>query len=59
MYNYVQPVVACIVAASLGLDSFNVAKGIAIVLIFTGVYLVTKSKSRADMPDAQADGKSR
>ena len=59
MYNYVQPVVACIVAASLGLDSFNVAKGIAIVLIFTGVYLVTKSKSRADMPGTQADGKSR
>lgn len=57
MYNYVQPVVACIVAASLGLDSFNVAKGIAIVLIFTGVYLVTKSKSRADMPEA--GGKSR
>ena len=49
MYNYVQPVVACIVAISLGLDSFNIIKGIAVVLIFGGVYLVTISKSRQDL----------
>ncbi len=47
MYNYVQPVVACIVAVCLGLDSFNAMKGVAVVLIFGGVFLVTASKSRA------------
>lgn len=49
MYNYVQPIVACIVSISLGMDSFNLTKGIAVVLIFLGVYLVTVSKSRKDM----------
>ena len=49
MYNYVQPVVACAVTIFLGLDSFNLTKGIAVVLIFSGVWLVTVSKSRKDM----------
>ena len=49
MYNYVQPVVACIVSICLGLDSFNLTRGLAIVLIFGGVYLVTISKSRKEM----------
>ena len=49
MYNYVQPVVACIVAVCWGMDSFNVTKGIAVVLIFGGVYLVTASRSRKEM----------
>ncbi|MDE6341855.1 MAG: DMT family transporter, partial [Muribaculaceae bacterium] len=45
MYNYVQPIVATIVGICLGLDSFNVPKIIAVILIFTGVYLVTISKA--------------
>ena len=49
MYNYIQPLVACIVTVCLGLDRFNLTKGIAVCLIFGGVYLVTASKSRADM----------
>ena len=49
MYNYVQPIVACVTAVCWGMDSFNVTKGIAIVLIFGGVYLVTTSKSRKDL----------
>lgn len=49
MYNYVQPVVACIVAVCLGMDSFNLVKGMAVLLIFGGVYLVTASKSRKEM----------
>ena len=49
MYNYVQPVVACIVSICLGLDSFNLMKGVAVVFIFGGVYLVTISKSRQEM----------
>ena len=48
MYNYVQPVVACVVTVCLGLDSFKVMKGLAVAMIFVGVFLVTTSKSRAD-----------
>ena len=51
MYNYIQPIVACIVAIALGLDTFNAVKGIAVILIFTGVYLVTMRKSRAEMSE--------
>jgi drug/metabolite transporter (DMT)-like permease len=41
--------VACIVAITLGMDSFNWVKACAVLLIFCGVYLVTSSKSRRDM----------
>ena len=49
MYNYVQPIVASIVAVFLGMDTFGVTKMIAIVCVFIGVYFVTKSKSRVQM----------
>ena len=49
MYNYVQPVVACIVAICWGMDTFNWVKGISILLIFSGVYMVTQSRSRAEL----------
>lgn len=45
MYNYVQPVVATIAGICMGLDRVTPAKGIAVVMIFTGVYLVNASKS--------------
>ncbi len=47
MYNYVQPVVATAVGIWLGLDSFTFLKGVAVVLIFSGVWLVTVSRSLA------------
>lgn len=46
IYNYIQPIVATIVGISLGLDKITPEKGVAIVLIFTGVWLVTISKAR-------------
>ncbi len=49
MYNYVQPIVACVVAVLWGMDSFNLTKGFAVVLIFGGVYLVTASRSRKEL----------
>lgn len=49
MYNYVQPIVASAVAVWAGMDEFTVAKAVAIVLVFAGVFFVSKSKSRADM----------
>ncbi len=45
MYNYVQPVVATTTGIWLGLDYFTFLKGIAVVLIFSGVWLVTVSRS--------------
>ena len=45
MYNYVQPIVATIVGIALGMDHFSFPKAVAVVLIFTGVYLVTISKA--------------
>lgn len=56
MYNYVQPVVACIVTVSLGLDTFNATKLFAVALIFGGVYLVTASKSRAELEASPEPG---
>ena len=55
MYNYVQPIVACAVAIYLNLDTFNVVKGFAILLIFGGVYLVTISKSRSELEANKAE----
>lgn len=45
MYNYVQPIVASCVSLWLGLDTFTFGKVIAVVLIFSGVFLVTISKA--------------
>ncbi len=45
MYNYIQPLVACVVAICLGMDSLSITKIIAIILIFSGVYLVTIGQS--------------
>ena len=48
MYNYMQPIVASIAAIIMGLGIFGWEKGVAIALVFLGVYIVTKSKSKAD-----------
>lgn len=49
MYNYVQPIVACLVSVAAGLGIFGLGQAIAVVLIFSGVWLVTQSKSRVEM----------
>lgn len=49
MYNYVIPVVATFLAIYVGQDHFSPMKGLAAILVFTGVFVVTRSKSRADM----------
>lgn len=49
MYNYIQPIVACVVSVLAGLGEFGWRQLLAIVLVFGGVYLVTKSKSRRDI----------
>ena len=49
MYNYVQPIVAALVSILLGLAVLTVTHAVAAALIFTGVAMVTLSKSRRDL----------
>ncbi|MEG0807030.1 MAG: DMT family transporter [Alistipes sp.] len=49
MYNYIQPVVAVLFTVAIGLDAFGFTKAAAALCIFVGVWLVTKSKSRAQL----------
>ncbi len=52
MYNYLQPTVASLVAVAAGMDTFGVTKGLATLLVFAGVWIVTRSKSRAQIEDS-------
>lgn len=56
MYNYVQPIVAVLVSIILGLAVFTLTHALAVALIFSGVALVTLSKSRRDMLQTQTKG---
>jgi len=49
MYNYIQPIVSSLVAVALGMDGFGWVKGSAAALVFLGVYIVTTSKSYAQL----------
>ncbi len=49
VYNYVQPLVSVTVSVIAGLAVFKGAQAIAAVLVFSGVWLVIKSKSKRDM----------
>jgi drug/metabolite transporter (DMT)-like permease len=56
MYNYLQPVMASIVSIYIGLDKFGIQQGLAGLLVFSGVYIVTQSKSRAQIEAEKAAG---
>lgn len=45
-YNYVQPVVASFAAILWGMDRFSILKVISIFLVFSGVFLVNKSRAK-------------
>ncbi len=49
VYNYVQPLVSVTVSVIAGLAVFKGTQAIAAVLVFSGVWLVIKSKSKRDM----------
>lgn len=48
IYNYVQPLVAVVVSVLLGISVFTPMQALAVLLVFSGVWLVVKSKSRKD-----------
>ena len=58
MYNYLQPIVASMVAVAIGMDTFGYEKALSAVLVFSGVYIVTQSKSRAQLLSEKAEKKS-
>lgn len=49
MYNYIQPIVTSIVAVFIGIDTFGYEQALSGILVFSGVYIVTQSKSKAQL----------
>lgn len=47
MYNYVQPVAGCFVSVIAGLGTFSLNRGIAVMLVFFGILLVTRGRGDA------------
>jgi drug/metabolite transporter (DMT)-like permease len=54
MYNYIQPIVAAILTVLLGMDTFGITKLVAVICVFSGVYFVTQSKSKAQLDALKA-----
>lgn len=57
VYNYVQPLVAVTVSLLMGVGVMKWTHALAVVLVFTGVGLVTKSKSRRDLEASDTERK--
>ena len=58
IYNYVQPIVSVTVSLLTGIGILKWSQGLAVILVFSGVWLVTKSKSRRDIERAQQQNES-
>ena len=56
MYNYVQPIMATLLAVIIGMDTFGYEQALSGVLVFSGVYIVTQSKSRAQLEAEKKGG---
>lgn len=48
VYNYVQPMVSVATSLLLGICVLQWSQGLAVILVFSGVWLVTKSRARGD-----------
>ena len=60
IYNYVQPIVSVTVSIFTGIGIFRWSQALAVILVFVGVWQVTKSKSRRDMErEAKRDASSK
>jgi drug/metabolite transporter (DMT)-like permease len=53
MYNFQEPFITAIAAIFIGLDKLSADRFIAAFLIFFGIYLVSKSKSKAEAEAAE------
>ena len=50
MYSYLQPMIAAGVSIAVGMDLFTWQKALAAVLVFGGVFLVSRSRAAANDP---------
>ena len=55
VYNYVQPIVSVAASLLMGIGILKPTHALAVILVFSGVWLVTKSKSRRDMEEENVD----
>lgn len=49
MYSYIQPVIAVVISVIIGMDYLSWQKGLAIVMIFSGVAIVNRSRALHDV----------
>ena len=47
MYGYLQPIIAAVVSASIGMDRMTFTKILAAILVFAGVAIVNNSRARS------------
>lgn len=52
MYGYLQPIVAAVLGVVSGMDRFTPVKAVSAVLVFAGVAIVNRSRSRVEPPVA-------
>lgn len=52
-YIYLQPVLAILIATGFGKDEFTLQKGLYALLIFSGVYLVSRTRQNVGTKEAQ------
>lgn len=57
VYNYVQPIVAVAASLIMGISTMKLTHVLAVVLVFSGVWLVVKSKSRKDIEEERQEEK--
>ena len=57
VYNYVQPIVAVAASLIMGISTMKLTHVLAVVLVFSGVWLVVKSKSRKDIEEERREKK--
>ncbi len=57
VYNYVQPIVAVAASLIMGISTMKLTHVLSVVLVFSGVWLVVKSKSRKDIEEERQEKK--
>ena len=53
MYNYVQPIIATIISIIIGLDHLTWKKIVAMILVFSGVWIVNQSRAAVPQPSEE------
>ena len=58
MYSYAQPIIATVISICLGMETLSWQKILSAVMVFAGVFIVSRSRSAADLSSSTgASGK--